>query len=127
MNYQSLAAVHQAINDGKISCLDVVNFHLTEIDKHPDYNIFLEVFYGEARQRATLIDEKMKRGNAGKLAGMVVALKDNICYKDHKVSASSKILDGFESLFSATVVERLLAEDAIKQAIKDYQNKNLNG
>ena len=113
MNYQSLAAVHQAINDGKISCLDVVNFHLTEIDKHPDYNIFLEVFYGEARQRATLIDEKMKRGNAGKLAGMVVALKDNICYKDHKVSASSKILDGFESLFSATVVERLLAEDAI--------------
>jgi len=44
---------------------------------------------------------------------MVVALKDNICYKDHKVSASSKILEGFESLFSATVVERLLAEDAI--------------
>lgn len=49
----------------------------------------------------------------GKLAGMVIAIKDNICYKGHKLSSSSKILEGFESLFSATVVERLLAEDAI--------------
>lgn len=113
MNYKSLATVHQAIKNGETSCIDLVNFHLNEIDAHADYNIFLEVFYGEARQRATLIDEKIKHGNAGKLAGMVVALKDNICYKDHKVSASSKILEGFESLFSATVVERLLAEDAI--------------
>src|SRR5690606_36137748 len=40
-------------------------------------------------------------------------LKDNICYKGHKVSASSKILEGFESLFSATVTERLLDEGAI--------------
>ena len=44
---------------------------------------------------------------------MVIALKDNICYKEHRVSASSKILEGFESLFSATVVDRLLKEDAI--------------
>ena len=44
---------------------------------------------------------------------MVIGIKDNICYKGHVLSASSKILDGFESLFSATVVERILAEDAI--------------
>jgi aspartyl-tRNA(Asn)/glutamyl-tRNA(Gln) amidotransferase subunit A len=44
---------------------------------------------------------------------MVIALKDNICYRGHKVSAASKILDGFESQFSATVVDRLLAEDAV--------------
>jgi len=113
MNYKTLAAVHQAIKDGKTTCLDVVNYHLEQIEKHADYNIFLEVFPGEARQRATVIDEKLARGTAGKLAGMVVALKDNICYKGHKVSASSKILEGFESLFSATTVERLLAEDAI--------------
>ena len=113
MNYQTLAAIHQAIDMGETSCLDLVNFHLQEIDKYSDYNIFLEVFPGEARQRATVIDEKLKRGNAGKLAGMVVALKDNICYQGHTVSASSKILENFESLFSATVVERLLEEDAI--------------
>lgn len=38
---------------------------------------------------------------------MVLGLKDNICYKGHKVSAASKILEGFESLYDATVVERL--------------------
>ena len=64
-------------------------------------------------EKAALVDEKIKSKTAGKLAGMVIALKDNLCYKGHKVSASSKILDGFESLYNATVVERLLAEDAI--------------
>ena len=64
-------------------------------------------------ERARLIDEKLQQGTAGRLAGMVIALKDNICYKEHRVSASSKILEGFESLFSATVVDRLLKEDAI--------------
>jgi aspartyl-tRNA(Asn)/glutamyl-tRNA(Gln) amidotransferase subunit A len=44
---------------------------------------------------------------------MVVGIKDNLCYKNHKVSASSKILDGFESLFTATSVQRLIDEDAI--------------
>ncbi|HXP52674.1 MAG TPA: Asp-tRNA(Asn)/Glu-tRNA(Gln) amidotransferase subunit GatA, partial [Bacteroidia bacterium] len=55
----------------------------------------------------------IKQGKAGKLAGMVIGIKDNLCYKGHKVSASSKILEGFESLYTATVVERLIAEDAI--------------
>jgi aspartyl-tRNA(Asn)/glutamyl-tRNA(Gln) amidotransferase subunit A len=44
---------------------------------------------------------------------MVIGIKDNICYKDHGVSASSKILSNFKSLYSSTVVERLLAADAI--------------
>lgn len=44
---------------------------------------------------------------------MVIGIKDNICYKDHQVTASSKILQGFTSIYSSTVVERLLAEDAI--------------
>jgi aspartyl-tRNA(Asn)/glutamyl-tRNA(Gln) amidotransferase subunit A len=44
---------------------------------------------------------------------MVVGIKDNLCYKDHKVSAASKILNGFESLFTATSVQRILDEDAI--------------
>jgi aspartyl-tRNA(Asn)/glutamyl-tRNA(Gln) amidotransferase subunit A len=46
-------------------------------------------------------------------AGLVIGIKDNICYKDHEVSAASKILEGFESLYSATAVQRLLEEDAI--------------
>jgi len=47
------------------------------------------------------------------LAGMVIGIKDNLCYEGHKVSAASKILEGFESLFTGTAVQRLLDEDAI--------------
>src|SRR5690606_36173587 len=65
------------------------------------------------KSAAFLIQEKIGKGTAGRLAGMVVGIKDNICYAGHKVSASSKILDNYISPFSATVVERLLAEDAI--------------
>ena len=56
------------------------------------------------------IDQKMINGNAGKLAGMVVGIKDNLCYKNHKVTAGSKMLKDFESLFTATSVQRLLDE-----------------
>jgi len=86
---------------------------LSKIEATQDLNIFLEVWADEARESAKIVDEKIANGTAGKLAGMVIALKDNICYKGHKVSAASKILDGFESQFSATVVDRLLAEDAV--------------
>lgn len=81
--------------------------------KNKDFNIFLEVFAEETLNRAKEIDRKIANNTQGKLAGMVVGLKDNICYAGHKVSASSKILQGFESQFSATAVEKLLQEDAI--------------
>ena len=59
------------------------------------------------------IDKKILEGRSGKLAGMVIGIKDNICIKNHKVTASSKILKGFKSLYNATVVEKLINEDAI--------------
>jgi aspartyl-tRNA(Asn)/glutamyl-tRNA(Gln) amidotransferase subunit A len=86
---------------------------LSKIEATQDLNIFLEVWADEAREHAKAVDAKIAAGTAGKLAGMVIALKDNICYRGHKVSAASKILDGFESQLSATVVDRLLAEDAV--------------
>ena len=95
------------------STAQAVDTFLSKIEQTKDLNIFLEVWADEARARAKEVDEKIANGTAGKLAGMVIALKDNICYQDHKVSAASKILEGFESQFSATAVERLLAEDAV--------------
>lgn len=111
--YRSLDAVQQDISAGKASCLSITKSYLNRISDNKHLNAFLEVFEEEALEAAQRIDQKIKSGNAGKLAGMVIGIKDNICYKDHKVSASSHILGGFESLFSATVVERLLDEDAI--------------
>lgn len=111
--YRSLYSVQQAIKDGELSCVQLTTQYLLNIQKKADLNAFVEVFAEEAIKRAKEVDAKLSEGKAGKLAGMVIGIKDNICYKNHKVSAASKILDGFESLFSATVVERLLAEDAI--------------
>lgn len=111
--YRSLQAVQKDISDSKTSCLEITQDYLNRIADNQHLNAFLEVFEEEALSQARQLDEKIRQGNAGCLAGMVIGIKDNICYKGHQLSAASKILDGFESLFSATVVERLIEEDAI--------------
>lgn len=110
--YQTFAEVKSALSSGK-SVLDVVEHYLSEIQKHSELNAFLEVFEESAREQALKVDLRIKEGKTGRLAGMVIGLKDNFCYKGHKVSASSKILNGFESLYTGTAVQRLLDEDAI--------------
>jgi len=113
-HYTSYKDTIKAINSGKSSCYTIVQDYLKTIsEKNPEINAFVQVFPEESLQRAKEIDQKILEGRAGKLAGMVIGIKDNICIKNHNVTASSKILKGFESLYSATVVERLIKEDAI--------------
>ena len=112
-NFTSLSEIQESIQSGSVSCVSLVEYYLERIEKHKDLNIYVDVFADEALLRAQNIDKKIQTGSAGKLAGMVIAIKDNICFEGHKVSAASKILEGFESLYNATVVERLLNEDAI--------------
>jgi aspartyl-tRNA(Asn)/glutamyl-tRNA(Gln) amidotransferase subunit A len=92
---------------------DLVQGYITRISEGAHLNIFLEVWEEEALRKADEVQEKIKAGNAGRLAGAVIALKDNLCYKNHKVSAASKILEGYESVYTASAVQRLLDEDAI--------------
>ena len=101
------------LKSGLTTCKELTEETIKQISENHRLNAFLEVFESSALAQALVIDEKIKSGTEGKLAGVIVGLKDNICYKGHRVSASSKILEGFESLYSATVVERLIAEDAI--------------
>ena len=111
-NYTSLKEVRKDLFSGKISCEILLDGYISKI-KVDTNNAFIETFDASAKVKALEVDAKVANGTAGKLAGMVIGIKDNICYKDHKVSSSSKILEGFESIYSASVVERLLAEDAI--------------
>jgi aspartyl-tRNA(Asn)/glutamyl-tRNA(Gln) amidotransferase subunit A len=111
--YQTIAQLQSDLRTGIINSKSIVEQLIAKIESTKHLNAFLEVFTESALKQASLVDEKVKSNTAGKLAGVVVALKDNICYKEHQVSASSKILGGFESLYNATVVEKLLAEDAI--------------
>ena len=110
--YISLAQVREDIGKGAITCVELTKNYIQKI-KSSNLNAFLEVFETSAAEQAKIVDEKINKGTSGRLAGMVIGLKDNICYKGHKVSSSSKILEGFESIYNATVVEKLLQEDAI--------------
>lgn len=111
--YKRISDIQSDLKNGLVTCVDLVEHYLQNIQAKKDLNAFLEVWDEEARTKAIAIDEKIAQKCAGKLAGVVIALKDNLAYKNHKVSCASKILDGFESLYSATVVQRLEQEDAI--------------
>ena len=99
---------------GTTTCVEAVHYYLDAINQKQHLNSFLEVYTKNALETAHQLDVKRNSGQTlGKLHGVVVALKDVICYKNHKVTAASKILENFISIYNATVVEKLLAEDAI--------------
>lgn len=111
--YATFRDIRNDLQRGKLSCLDLVRHYLSNIKALAHLNAFLSVYEEEALSRAALIDQKIKQGKAGKLAGLVVGLKDILAYKDHPLQAGSSILDGFVSPYTATAVQRLLDEDAI--------------
>ena len=77
-------------------------------------NVFLYVDEDGARAAARAVDERVARGeNVGVLAGVPVALKDNLCQTNIPTTCSSKILEGWRPPYNATVVDRLLAAGAI--------------
>ena len=112
-SYRRITDIQADILSGKTSCVQLVKDYIARIDQNRHLNAFLEIWAEEALERAVQIDQKFKSGTAGRLAGAVIGIKDNLAYKGHKVSAASKILEGFESLYTATAVQRLLDEDAI--------------
>lgn len=108
--FSSIEQYHAQLKKGNTTCVQAVQYYLSAIDQNKHLNCFLEVFAEEALQRASELDGQSIEG---KLHGVVIGIKDNICYKEHKASAASKILQNFTSLYSATAVERLLQEGAI--------------
>ena len=113
--YQTLQQIQAALKAGDITLEAIVQHYLDQIKSSESLNIYIEVYAEESLSRARTLDAQYQQSpeKAGKLLGMVISHKDVICYKGHGVSAGSKILDGFESVYSATAIERLLEEDAI--------------
>ncbi|MFT7449694.1 MAG: aspartyl-tRNA(Asn)/glutamyl-tRNA(Gln) amidotransferase subunit A [Patescibacteria group bacterium] len=113
--YSTLQAIQKDLNSGTTSCATLVEYYLSQIDANQGLNAYVEVFESEAKAKAAELDERFKNDptSVGRLFGMVISIKDLLCYKDHPVTGGSKILEGFTSVFSATAIERLLAEDAI--------------
>jgi aspartyl-tRNA(Asn)/glutamyl-tRNA(Gln) amidotransferase subunit A len=112
-SYQTLDEIQSDIKIGLTSCRSLVEGYLKNIQAQSHLNAFIEVFEQEALEKADIIDSKIKEQKAGTLAGLIVGIKDLICFQGHKVSGGSKILQNFESQFSSTAVEKLISEDAI--------------
>lgn len=111
--YTSLLDIQSDLAAGKTSCVDLVKYYLGNIEQKKNLNVFLDVYDKEALKKAAEVDQKIKAGTAGKLAGMVIGLKDVLCHKDHGLQSASKILNKFVSQFSGTAINRILDEDVI--------------
>jgi len=97
----------------RVSCVNIVQKFIENIKQRNHLNSFINVFENDALKRAELIDKKINNGNAGPLAGMILAIKDNIAVKDKPMTCGSEILRDFNSPYNATVVQRLEQADAV--------------
>ena len=112
--FSSIEQYHAQLKRGDVSCEQAVEYFLQQINSSTHLNAFVEVYADEALQKARDLDEKRKSGKTlASLHGVVIGIKDIIAHKDHLLTASSRILDGFISIYSATATERLLQEEAI--------------
>jgi aspartyl-tRNA(Asn)/glutamyl-tRNA(Gln) amidotransferase subunit A len=109
----TLDETRRALESGATTVEGVTGGFLETIEKGKHLNAFLSVFQRKAIERARDVDRKLAAGKAGRLAGMVIAVKDVICMKGERTTCGSKILENFVSLYDATAVARLQAEDAV--------------
>ncbi|MHC4872443.1 MAG: Asp-tRNA(Asn)/Glu-tRNA(Gln) amidotransferase subunit GatA [Planctomycetota bacterium] len=117
MDYTKLSAVEirQAVLDKKVTAKNVVEAHLARIDEF-DSKVFsfISVDHEGALAQAEAVDNKISSGeNVGKLAGIPVAIKDNLCIDGKVTTCASKILVNHKPPYTAEVVDRILAEDGI--------------
>ncbi len=113
--FQSIETYHDDLLLGNTTCVEAVTHYLTQIKSQEHLNAFVNTYADEALERGRQLDDKRKANpkHIGHLHGVVIGIKDVIAYKNHPVSAASKMLKGFTSIYDATVVEKLLAAEAI--------------
>jgi aspartyl-tRNA(Asn)/glutamyl-tRNA(Gln) amidotransferase subunit A len=112
--FHSIQDYHNALIDGTVTCEGAVRHYLSQIEDSRHLNAYVQVYGDEAIAEAIRLDQQRAAGHPlGRLHGVVIGLKDVIAYKDHPLKAASHILDNFVSIYNATAVEKLLAEEAI--------------
>jgi aspartyl-tRNA(Asn)/glutamyl-tRNA(Gln) amidotransferase subunit A len=110
---ENFATIRRQLASREATCAGITERYLDRIEQKKHLNAFLRVLKEESLERARAVDRKLAAGNAGPLAGMVVAVKDVICMRGIPVTCGSRILAQYESPYDATVIKRLEAADAI--------------
>ncbi|MCX6315730.1 MAG: Asp-tRNA(Asn)/Glu-tRNA(Gln) amidotransferase subunit GatA [Bacteroidetes bacterium] len=112
--FHSVEQYHAQLRAGHATCVQAAEHYLQQISDKQHLNAFIDVYSEEMLTRARALDEqRLATGKMGRLHGVIIGIKDVLCYKNHRVSASSRILQGYTAIYSATAVERLLAEEAL--------------
>jgi aspartyl-tRNA(Asn)/glutamyl-tRNA(Gln) amidotransferase subunit A len=107
--------IADAVRRGQRSAVEVVEEHVARMaEREPELHCFNLVMADEARAAARVIDDQVAAGeDPGPLAGVPVALKDNLCMRGIPTTCSSKILEGWRPPYTATVVDRLVGAGAV--------------
>lgn len=111
--YTDYAALRADLASGKVTAAQIVEAYLTKAKADQNLNIWLELFEQDALTTATQVQQTVSNAEFGELAGMVVGLKDVLCYAGHGLQASSKILSDFKSQFTGAPIQRLLDAGAV--------------
>src|ERR1700722_4085934 len=115
MYKESARSLHQQFINKKLAAEEIVHYYLNRIEKFDgQIGAFLSVFPERALAKARMLDQKRKEGGRlGRLAGVVVGLKDNMHLKGEITTCASKFLTNYRAVFDATVTQLLEKEDAV--------------
>jgi len=103
----------EKVRRGELSLRSNLEYFLKKIEAKKNLNAFNFIFNEDVLSIADSVESKIKSGSYGKLAGMVIAVKDVLAIKNKPLTCSSKILQEFRSIYTATVIQKLIDEDAI--------------
>ena len=115
MSARTVTEIAAGVRSGELKAVDVLEAHLAAIDRREgEVHAFNLVLADRAREAAAAIDESVAAGrDPGPLAGVPLALKDNMCTRGVPTTCSSKILAGWKPPYDGTVVAKLAAAGAV--------------
>ena len=111
----TISAWRQRLQSGEVSSRELVDQHLKRIETtESSLNVYVEVTADRARAEASRIDEARAAGESlGSLAGIPLAIKDNLCTQGVRTTCSSRMLEQFVPPYESTVTDRLWASGAV--------------
>ena len=117
LNELSIIEIREKLKNKEIDAVSLTESIIKKIeedDKREDkIYAYLEIFKDEAIEQAKKAQERINKGEDLPLLGVPLAIKDNLCYKDHLMTASSKMLEGYKAPYTAPTVQRLIDNGAI--------------
>ena len=103
----TIATARKKLNAKEFSAIDLASAYLDEIKKkNGELNAYLEI-YDDVLEQAKVADERIAKGESHPLLGIPLAIKDVILVEGKKVTAASKILEGYVATYDATVISKL--------------------